>query len=168
MKRMIAAALAAVAFAATFFAAPSLALAEVGDVSTVQLDVEPDGVDATLDLPLVAVEAALGTSATDLVASYLADHVHIAYASDGKAWASSSPLLTFEQPSDAAPTVSARMHFTRPDELHENALELTDDAIVETRAAPPGGGLRPPRLRDGQARRRAGAGRDAPLLAQGR
>jgi hypothetical protein len=130
MKRMIAAALAAVAFAATCLGAPSLARAEVGDVSTVQLDVEPDGVDATLDLPLVAVEAALGTSATDDVAAYLASHVQVAYSSDGRPWAASPPLLSFE-PSDVSPAVSARIHFTRPEGLHENALELTDDAIVE-------------------------------------
>jgi hypothetical protein len=130
MKRMIAAAFAAVAFATTFLAAPSLARAGVGDVSTVQLDVEPDGVDATLELPLVAVEAALGTSATREVTAYLADHVRVAYSSDGRAWAASAPLLSFA-PSDADPVVTARMHFMRPDGLHENALELTDDALVE-------------------------------------
>ncbi len=128
MKRMFAAAFAA--FVLTTLAAPSLARAEVGDVSTVELDVEPDGVDATLEVPLVAVEAALGTSATSEVAAYLAEHVRVAYSSDGRAWAAGLPFLSFE-PSDVAPLVTARMHFTRPDGLHENALELTDDAIVD-------------------------------------
>ena len=140
MNRIFAAAFAAfapVAFAATSLAAPGVARADAGTVSTVQLDVAQSGVDATLDMPLAPLERALekeralAVAGTGEVSSYLRDHVHLACSSDGLAWpARITSVARAHGASDGEPTVIATMHFTRPEGAHEDALELTDDAVV--------------------------------------
>ncbi len=140
MKRIFAAAFAALAplaFAVASLGAVSSAGADAGAVSTVQLDVEPGGVDATLDLPLVPLARALemegigGIAGTGQVSRYLRDHVHLAYSSDGLAWPARVTRVTrAHAQGDAEPAVVATMRFVRPDGSSQNALELTDDAVV--------------------------------------